>query len=143
MTGFQCQRIRCWLDEHQLLPGDKIHDRIDQGIRLWDKVLLCASRSSLTSWWVDGEINRAFQKEAQIMKERGKKVLALIPLNLDGFLFSADYQSGKKAEITSRVAANFVGWEKDRALFDRELEKVICVLRTDEAGRERPPQTKL
>jgi hypothetical protein len=27
-------------------------------------------------------------------------------------LFSADYQSGKKAEITSRVAANFVGWEK-------------------------------
>src|ERR1035438_4764595 len=24
-------------------------------------------------------------------------------LNLDGFLFSADYQNGKKAEITSRV----------------------------------------
>jgi hypothetical protein len=42
---------------------------------------------------------------------------------LDGFLFSADYQSGKKAEITSRVAANFVGWEKDHALFDRELER--------------------
>jgi hypothetical protein len=54
---------------------------------------------------VDGEINRASQKEAQIMKERGRKVLALIPLNLDGFLFSADYQSGKKSAITSRVAA--------------------------------------
>ena len=95
-------------------------------------MLLCASKSSLTSRWVHGEINRAFQKEAVLMKERakreatphpgplpvrggegGKRVLALIPLNLDGFLFSADYQSGKKAEITSRVAANFVGWEKD------------------------------
>jgi hypothetical protein len=63
--------------------------------------------------------------------EGGRKVLALVPLNLDGFLFSADYPSGKKAEITSRVAANFVGWEKDQALFDRELEKVIRALRTD------------
>ncbi len=139
----QGQGIRCWLDEHQLLPGDDIHDRIDQGIRLWDKVLLCASKSSLTSWWVDGEINRAFQKEAQLMKERGKKILALIPLNLDGFLFNDDYQSGKKSEIKSRVAANFVGWEKDHALFDRELEKVLCALRSDEGGREKPPPSKL
>jgi hypothetical protein len=104
---------------------------------------LSASEPSLPTWWVDGEINRAFQKEAQIMKERGKKVLALIPLNLDGFLFSDDYQSGKQAEIPSRVAANFVGWEKDHALFDRELEKVVRALRTDERGREKPPVSKL
>jgi hypothetical protein len=139
----QGRGIRCWLDEHQLLPGDDLHEGIDRGIRLWDKVLLCASKSSLTSWWVDGEINRAFQKEAQIMKERSEKVLALIPLNLDGFLFSADYQSGKKAEIKSRVAANFAGSETDHALFDRELEKVIRALRTDDTGREKPPPPRL
>ena len=50
---------------------------------------------------------------------------------------------GKKAEITSRVAANFVGWEKDHALFDRELEKVIRALRTGEGSRERPPPVRL
>ncbi|MBE0543583.1 MAG: toll/interleukin-1 receptor domain-containing protein [Verrucomicrobia bacterium] len=139
----QGQGIRCWLDEHQLLPGDDLHEGIDRGIRLWDKMLLCASKSSLTSWWVDREITSAFQKEAQIMKERGKKVLALIPLNLDGFLFSDEYQSGKKSEIKSRVAANFVGWEKDPALFDRELGKVIRALRADDGGREKPPVARL
>ena len=120
-----------------------MHEGIDRGIRLWDKVLLCASKSSLTNWWVDGEINRAFQKEAQIMKERGKKILALIPLNLDGFLFSADYQSGKKSAIKSRVAANFIGWETDHALFVRELEKVVRPLRTNDTGRQNPPLPRL
>lgn len=61
---------------------------------------------------------------------------------LDGFLFSDEYQSGKKSEIKSRVAPNFVGW-KNQALFDRELEKVIRALRTDEAAREKPPLAKL
>jgi len=129
---------RCWLDEHQLLPGDDLHNGIDRGIRLWDKVLLCASKASLTSWWVDGEINRAFLKEVELTKERGEKVLALIPLNLDGFLFSTDYKSGKKAEITSRVAANFVGWEQDHALFDAELEKVIRALHTGQNHKDPP-----
>ena len=64
-------------------------------------------------------------------------------LDPDSFLFSTDCQSGKKAEITSRVAANFVGWEKDHALFDRELEKVIRALRTDDTGREKPPTPRL
>jgi hypothetical protein len=37
----------------------------------------------------------------------------------------------------STVAANFVGWEKEQALFDRELEKVIRAMRTGEGGREK------
>ena len=72
-----------------------------------------------------------------------REVFALIPLNLDGCLFSPGYQSGKKAEITSRVAANFVGWKKDPALFDRELEQIVRALRTDEGGREPPPLARL
>jgi hypothetical protein len=41
------------------------------------------------------------------------------------------------------IAANFVGWEKDPALFDRELEKVIRALRTGEGGREQLPPARL
>lgn len=41
------------------------------------------------------------------------------------------------------MAANFAGWEKDPALFNRELERVIRALRTDQAGREKPPSPRL
>lgn len=37
----QKQGISCWLDEHQLKPGDKLHKTIYEAIRVYDKVILC------------------------------------------------------------------------------------------------------
>jgi uncharacterized protein YjbI with pentapeptide repeats len=135
--------IRCWLDIHQMLPGDDIYEQVDRGIRLWDKVLLCCSQSSLTSWWVDKEINTAFIKEQQLMKERGHKVLALIPLNLDGYLFSNAWQGGKVSDVRSRIAADFTGWEQNGTAFAVQLDRLVKALRADNGGREVPPVSKL
>ena len=80
---------------------------------------------------------------AERSRDGGRKVLVLTPLNLGGFPFSPDRKSGKKAEITNRVAANFAGWEKDHALFDREPEEIIRVLRAGADAGEQPPAPRL
>jgi hypothetical protein len=130
--ALQGKGVRCWLDEHQVLPGDDIRDEIDRGIRLWDKVLLCCSEASLKdSWWVDKEIRRALKKEEELFKTRGKKVLALIPLNLDGYLRSGQWQSGVAADIHERFAADFTGWEKDHAKCEAQIDTVVKALRAD------------
>ena len=120
---------------------DDIYAEVDKGIRTWDKVLLCASKDSLNSGWVDREIDTAIEKEMRIRKERGKEVLAIIPLNLDGFLF--DWNGSHAAVIRKRLAADFTGWELDNKKFEDQLERVVKALRTDDGGRKPAPESKL
>jgi hypothetical protein len=140
----QSRGIRCWLDEKQLRPGDDIYQQIDRGIHLWDKVLLCCSEHSLKPGsWVDKEIVVALQKEDELTRQRGEKVLALIPLNLDGYLFSDSWKSGYRAEIRRRVAADFTGWKNSGRKFEAQVDNVVRALRADDSGRENPPESRL
>lgn len=138
----QMKGIRCWLDEHQMLPGDDLMEQVDRGIKHWDKVLLCCSQNSLKSWWVDNEISSAFAKEQELMKDRGKKILSLIPLNLDGYLFQEECVTPKKQQILTRLAADFTGWETSNQKFEDQFDLVIKALQTSYA-REIPPKRKL
>ena len=140
-NALQARGIRAWLDEKQMFPGDDIYEEVQKGIQRWDKLLLCASKASLTSWWVDSEIDRIFQKERTLFKERKKKVLALIPLMLDDFMLSL-WESGKAQEVKSRIAADFRGWE-DQKKFEEVFDRLVLALRADARAREAPPESKL
>lgn len=141
--ALQGRGISCWLDEHQVLPGDNIYEAVDRGVRYWDKVLLCCSEHSLTSWWVDNEVATAFEKEQKLQKDRGKPVHALIPLNLDGYLFQPECRYAKAGQLRQRLAADFTGWETDNAKFEEQFKRVVKALRADAAARPEPPASKL
>ena len=138
----QGRGIRCWLDEKNVNPGENLYDAIDRGIRVWDKVLLCASEHSLTSWWVDNEISLVLNKERDLWNERQQKIMAMIPLNLDGYLFLDDWKSGYRQQVRDRVAADFTGWKNDADEFELQLERVVRALRTD-GGKPPEPTPKL
>jgi hypothetical protein len=78
-----------------------------------------------------------------LMQVGGKRFLALIPINLDGYMFKSEWQSGKKDEIHARLAADFTGWENDNDKFEEQFEKVIKALRTEADASEVPPEPKL
>jgi hypothetical protein len=50
-------------DEKRMLPGDDIYAPVNGSIRIRDKVLWCCSKHSLSSWWVDNEIETAVEKQ--------------------------------------------------------------------------------
>ena len=137
--------VRCWFDEKEIRAGDSIADEIDQGIRLWDKVILCCSRESLdqkSSWWIEHELEKAMKKERDLRRKRGEKVLTVIPVDLDGFVFSEEYQGAMKSEILSRKVADFANW-MDPDAFKAALDELVDGLRADEGCRESPPELKL
>jgi TIR domain len=133
--------ISAWLDVKQMLPGDDIYEEVQKGVQCWDKVLLCASKASLTSWWVDSEIDRIFEKERELFKKRKKKMLALIPLMVDDFLL-LQWESGKAQEVKSRIAADFRRWQ-DMRDFEQTFDRLLLALRSDAQARESPPEAKL
>ena len=76
-ADLQNKGVRCWFAPHDLPIGAKIRDRIDEAIRLRDKVLLILSEHSIDSDWVEDEVTTAFEEE------RKRKKIVLFPIRLD------------------------------------------------------------
>ena len=123
--------VECWLDEHQIRPGDYFLGNIDEGIKNYDKVLLCCSKRSLTSFWVDTEIEKAVQKEKDLWDKHQERTLVMIPLDLDGFLHK-DWSDPKATILRSRLSADFIEWENNEEKFRKQLERLLLALRVSQ-----------
>jgi hypothetical protein len=76
-ADLQRKGVRCWFAPEDLKIGDRFRERIDEAVRLYDKLLLVLSETSIESLWVEDEV------EAALEKERRQKRLVLFPIRLD------------------------------------------------------------
>jgi uncharacterized protein YjbI with pentapeptide repeats len=64
-ADLQQNGVRCWFAPEDMKIGDKIRPRIDESIRIHDKLLLILSENSLNSFWVESEVEKAFEEEVE------------------------------------------------------------------------------
>jgi TIR domain-containing protein len=57
--------------------GDRLRPRIDETIRVYDKLLLVLSKASVASQWVEQEV------ETALAREREQKTTILFPIQID------------------------------------------------------------
>jgi uncharacterized protein YjbI with pentapeptide repeats len=78
-ADLQNKGVRCWFAPHNIQGGKKIHEQIDDAIRINDRLLVILSDHSMNSEWVKTEIANVRQREIQ---ERANNALSNQPCSL-------------------------------------------------------------
>jgi hypothetical protein len=128
--ALQGRGIRCWAAERPLEPGG--NGRGPRPAPLSVKNLLCCSSSSLTSWWIEKELDEVLETEKRLRKRYGIQVVALKSIGLDPAL--ASWTNSRAGVTRSRLAADFSGWERNGSTFDEQVGRVVQALTAARAG---------
>jgi uncharacterized protein YjbI with pentapeptide repeats len=126
-ADLQSKGVRCWFAPEDLKTGDKIRDRIDQSIRVHDKLLLVLSQHSVNSAWVE------FEVEAAIAKENSRNALMLFPIRLDSAVKESPTSWAAHIRRTRHIT-DFSNW-KQHDDYQKGLNRLLRDLQPDN-----PPQ---
>lgn len=124
-ADLQNSGVRCWFATHDIAGGKKIHEQIDEAIRLYDRLLLILSDNSMKSSWVETEISKARKRELR------EKRRMLFPVRLVGFdelqaweCFDADTGKDSAREIREYFIPDFSNW-KNHESYKAALDRLI------------------
>jgi hypothetical protein len=130
-ADLQNKGVRCWFAPHDIQGGRKIHEQIDEAIRLHDKLLLILSEHSMKSPWVTTEI-----AEARVREKRKKKQM-LFPIALAPLakvkrwkLFDADRGIDSAREIREYFIPDFSNW-KDHDSYQTAFQRLVKDLKAE------------
>jgi len=125
------EHLRVWFAPEDIKGGRKLHEQIEQAIRVYDKLLLVLSETSMKSEWVATEIYHARQRE---IKEKRK---VLFPITLVPFetikawkCFDADTGKEMAREIREYFIPDFADW-KDHDCFEAGFKRLLEDLKAD------------
>jgi hypothetical protein len=124
--------LRVWFAPEDMKGGAKLHEQIDQAIRIHDKLVLVLSEQSIQSEWVMTEIRKA--RKAELRDNRRK----LFPIRLvdmdtlrDWECFDADTGKDLAVEVREYFIPDFTRW-KDHDSFERAFARFLKDLQATE-----------
>lgn len=123
-AGLQDNAVRCWFAPHDLRIGDKIRPRIDESIRLHDKLLLILSKHSVASDWVEQEVETALERE------RREKRSVLFPIRLDDTVMKIDMGWPSLIKNTRNIG-DFRKW-RNPATYRESFDRLLRDLQAEE-----------
>jgi hypothetical protein len=134
-ADLQAKGVRCWFAPHDIRAGRKLHEQIDEAIRVHDKLLLILSSHSMESEWVKAEIFKA--REREISESRR----VLFPIRVCSFdelrdwkLFDCDNGKDSAREIREYFIPDFSNW-KDHDAYKLAFDRLLHDLQ----GKPDPP----
>jgi uncharacterized protein YjbI with pentapeptide repeats len=137
-ADLQNKGVRCWFAPHDVQGGRKLHEQIDEAIRLHDKLLLILSSHSMESEWVKTEIAKARKRELRDNRR------VLFPIRLAPFetlrdweCFDADNGKDSAREIREYFIPDFSNW-KDHDSYQEAFRRLIADLKASDLRRSKP-----
>jgi len=116
-ADLQQKGVRCWFAPEDLKIGDKFRTRIDESIRIYDKLMVILSENSIRSSWIEEEV------EATLEKERKQNKLALFPIRLDDAVMETE-QAWAASLRRTRHIGDFRDW-KDHDPYQKSFERLL------------------
>jgi uncharacterized protein YjbI with pentapeptide repeats len=131
-ADLQNKGVRCWFAPHDIQGGRKLHEQIDEAIRLHDKLLLILSPHSMESEWVKTEIAKARKREVRDQRR------VLFPIRLAPFetlrdweCFDADTGKDSAREIREYFIPDFSNW-KNHDSYQEAFQRLISDLKASD-----------
>jgi hypothetical protein len=135
-ADLQNKGVRCWFAPHDVQGGRKLHEQIDEAIRLHDKLLLILSPHSMESEWVKTEIAKARKREVRDQRR------VLFPIRLAPFetlrdweCFDADTGKDSAREIREYFIPDFSNW-KNHESYQEAFQRLISDLKASDSKPE-------
>jgi uncharacterized protein YjbI with pentapeptide repeats len=123
-ADLQNKGVRCWFAPEDMKIGDRIRPRIDETIRLYDKLLLVLSKTSVTSQWVEQEV------ETALARERQQGTTILFPVRIDNTVMTLE--TGWPAQIrNARHIGDFRHW-KTHGVYQKAFDRLLRDLKAAE-----------
>jgi hypothetical protein len=119
--------IRCWLATEDLKIGDKFRTRINDAIRVHDKLLVVLSEHSVKSAWVEDEVEAALERET---RDGGT---VLFPIRLDNAVMETNAAWAASIRRTRHIG-DFRKW-KDQDEYQKSLTRLVRDLQAEEDSK--------